>query len=69
MQLLAEQTGCTDIYLKSQEIVQGTDVVIRVINLHEADGILNHIAHSIILLIIENKDLLEPNYYMLETNK
>lgn len=55
---ITEQKGFVDIYIKSQEIVQETDVVLHIINLHDIETILDNMTENIKLMKIDNKEML-----------
>lgn len=57
--LLIDQTGFTDIHMRNQEIVNESDIVLHIINLHEVEEILDSMTKNIISLNINNKDLLQ----------
>lgn len=56
---LTEQRGYMDICMGNQKIVNESDIILHIINLHEIETILDDITDNIILMKIENKELLE----------
>lgn len=55
---ITEQKGFVDIYIKSQEIVKETDIVLHIINLHDIETILDNMTENIKLMKIDNKEML-----------
>lgn len=57
--LLTEQSGFIDIFIKDQEIVKESDIILHVINLQEIEHILDQMTENIILTKTKNKEILQ----------
>lgn len=56
---LTEQSGFIDIFIKNQEIVKESDIILHIINLQEIEHILDQMTENVILMRTNNKEILQ----------